>query len=146
MKTKPSGLAILLLASMPGVSLATDKVMHLPFNDVVVAATESGKLDGSVKFYLADTRPAGKVVVVSSITLNQNTSGFGKSDQVSCDSALQSALIGLQGDARKAGANAVVDIVSDFGNEYRDKQNYECHIGFVLSGVALKAKLAKVQP
>jgi uncharacterized protein YbjQ (UPF0145 family) len=146
MKMKLSSLAILLLASMPGISLATDKVVHLAFNNAVVAATQSGKLDGSVKFYLADIKPSGQVTVLNSVTIEKKTNAFGKQDQVTCDWALQSALISLQDDAKKAGANAVVDIVSDYDNEYRDSQNYECHIGFLMSGVVLKAKLAKVQP
>jgi hypothetical protein len=146
MKTKLSGLAILLLASMPGISLATDKVVHLAFNDAVVAATQSGKLDGSVKFYLADIKPEGQATVLKVVTIEKKTNAFGKQDQVSCDWALQSALISLQDDAKEVGANAVVDIVSDYDNEYRDNQKYECHVGFLMSGVVLKAKLAKLQP
>ena len=146
MKTKLSGLAILLLASMPGISLATDKVVHLAFNDAVVAATQSGKLDGSVKFYLGDIKPEGQATVLKIVTIEKKTNAFGKQDQVSCDWALQSALISLQDDAKEVGANAVVDIVSDYDNEYRDNQKYECHVGFLMSGVVLKAKLAKLQP
>lgn len=148
MKAKSLGLAALLLATLPGVSLAADKVVHLAFNNAVIAATQSGKLDGSVKFYLADTQPAGQVSVINdNVTTNRKTNAFGKSDQVTCDWALQSALISLQDDAKKAGANAVVDIVSNYDDKaYSDSQNYECHVGFLMSGVALKAKLAKVQP
>jgi uncharacterized protein YbjQ (UPF0145 family) len=146
MKTKFFGLAILLLASMPGVCLATDKVVHFTFNNAVVAATQSGKLDGSVKFYLADSKPAGQATVLKTVTIEKKTNAFGKQDQVTCDWALQSALISLQDEAKEAGANAVVDIVSDYDNEYRDNEKYECHVGFLMSGVVLKAKLAKVQP
>jgi uncharacterized protein YbjQ (UPF0145 family) len=146
MKTKLFGLAILLLASMPAISFATDKVVHLAFNNAVVAATQSGKLDGSVKFYLADIQPAGQATVLKTVTIEKKTNAFGKQDQVSCDWALQSALISLQDDAKEVGANAVVDIVSDYDNEYRDNEKYECHVGFLMSGVVLKAKLAKLQP
>ena len=58
---------------------------------------------------------------------------------------MQSVLIVLQNAAKSAGANAVVDIVSNYKNvPHNDPQNYECHVGFLMSGVALKAKLAKV--
>lgn len=146
MKTKLFALTILLFASMPGISRATDKVVHFAFNNAVVAATQSGKLDGSVKFYLADIKPAGQATVLKTITIEKKTNAFGKQDQVSCDWALQSALISLQDDAKEVGANAVVDIVSDYDNEYRDNEKYECHVGFLMSGVVLKAKLAKLQP
>jgi uncharacterized protein YbjQ (UPF0145 family) len=146
MKTKLFALTMLLLASMPGVTHATDKVVHFAFNNAVVAATQSGKLDGSVKFYLADIKPDGQATVLKTITVEKKTNAFGKQDQVSCDWALQSALISLQDDAKEVGANAVVDIISDYDNEYRDNEKYECHVGFLMSGVVLKAKLAKLQP
>jgi uncharacterized protein YbjQ (UPF0145 family) len=146
MKMRLPSLAILLLVSTPGISRATDKVVHLAFNNAVVAATQSGKLDGSVKFYLADIKPAGQATVLKTVTVEKKTNAFGKQDQVSCDWALQSALISLQGDAKEVGADAVVDIVSDYDNEYRDNEKYECHVGFLMSGVVLKAKLAKLQP
>jgi uncharacterized protein YbjQ (UPF0145 family) len=144
MKAKTLCLATLLLAA-PGLTFAADKIVHFPFQNAVAAATQSGKLDGTVKFYLADNKPNGQVTVMEEVMVNRKTNAFGKQDQVTCDWALQSVLIGLQDQAKRAGANAVVDIVSDYGNEYRDNQNYECHVGFLMSGVILKAKLAKVQ-
>ncbi|WP_426664584.1 excinuclease [Rhodanobacter aciditrophus] len=146
MNAKTLALAAL-LAALPVASHAADKVVHLAFDNAVKAATASGKLDGSVKFYLAGTAPAGKVTVVNdNVDITRKTNAFGKKDQVTCDWALQSALIALQADAKSSGANAVTDIVSDYnGSEYRDSQNYECHVGFLMSGVQLRAKLAKVQ-
>lgn len=145
MKAKTLGLMTLLLTSTPGFAFAADKIAHYPFENAVAAATQSGKLDGTVKFYLAGNLPVGQVTVVGQAEVNRKTNAFGKKDQPTCDWALQSALISLQDGAKKAGANAVVDIVSDYGNEYRNGQNYECHIGFLMSGVIMKGKLAKVQ-
>jgi hypothetical protein len=145
MKAKKVVLSILLFAA-PGLVLAADKVVHYPFADGVNAATKSGALDGTVKFYLAGNQPSGQVTIVNDdIEISRRTNAFGKGDQKSCDWVLQSVLIALQDDAKKAGANAVVEIVSNFGNVYSDPQNYECHVGFLMSGVVLKAKLAKVQ-
>jgi hypothetical protein len=147
MNAKTLGLAALLLAALPGAVLAADKTVHLAFGNAVTAATQSGKLDGSVKFYLAGDKPAGSVTVVNdNVTTHKKTNAFGKSSQATCDWALQSALITLQGAAKAAGANAVVDIVSvQNGQEYRDARNYECRVGFLMSDVDLKAKLAKVR-
>ena len=145
MKAKTLALSVLLFAA-PGLALAADKVVHYPFVNGVNAATESGKLDGTVKFYLAGNQPSGQVTIVNDdIEITRRTNAFWKADQKTCDWVLQSVLIALQDEAKKAGANAVVDIVSDFGNVYSDPQNYECHVGFLMSGVVLKAKLAKVQ-
>ena len=59
---------------------------------------------------------------------------------------MQSALIKLQNSAKAAGANAVVDVASNYKNkEYRDSSKYECHAGAIMAGVALKAKYASVK-
>lgn len=146
MKAKTLSLMLLLSVVAPGLALAADKIEHYPFANAIAAATQSGKLDGTVKFYLAGNQPNGQVtVVLRDVEINRKTNAFGKKDQPTCDWALQSALISLQDEAKRAGANAVVNVVSNYGNEYRDSQNYECHVGFLMSGVIMKGDLAKVQ-
>ncbi|WP_329740901.1 excinuclease [Dyella sp. A6] len=146
MNAKTLGLAALLIATLPTAVLAKDKTVHLAFEHAVQAGMQSGKLDGSVTFYLAGNTPHGRVSVVNdNITTHKKTNAFGKSDQTSCDWAMQSALISLQAAAKAAGANAVTDIVSvQNGQTYSDPKNYECRVGFLMSDVDLKAKLAKV--
>ena len=148
MKAKVIALILLAIATVPGISRAEDTVVNLSFQNTVAAATKAGKLDGSVKFYLAGNRPAGHMDVVNdNVTTSKKTNAFGKTSQKSCDWALQSALITLQGAAKQAGANAVVDIQSNYNNQpHSDPTNYECNKGSLMSGVALKGKLAKVQP
>ncbi|WP_233841445.1 excinuclease [Dyella sp. 2HG41-7] len=146
MKAKAQILIALMLA-IPCLASAKDKIEHYPFANAVAEATQSGKLDGTVKFYLAGNQPNGQVTVVKeNVSVNRKTNAFGKKDQPTCDWALQSALISLQAEAKEAGANAVVGIVSDYDQEYRDGEKYECHIGFLMSGVIMKGNLAKVQP
>jgi hypothetical protein len=146
MKAKALVFIALLFAVSPGFAFAKDKIEHYVFQNAVTAATESGKLDGTVKFYLAGNTPNGQITIVNDdIEVNRKTNAFGKRDEPTCNWALQSALISLQDEAKKVGANAVVDIVSNYDTEYRDNQNYECHVGFLMSGVIMKAKLAKVQ-
>ncbi|GGA37152.1 excinuclease [Dyella nitratireducens] len=143
---KANVLVAIALVCVPGLSYAGDKIVHFPFANAVAEATQSGKLDGTVKFYLAGNDPQGQVTVINSdVSVNRKTNAFGKADQKTCDWALQSALIALQDQAKAAGANAVVGIVSDYGSEYRDNEKYECHVGFLMSGVIMKGKLVKVQ-
>lgn len=147
MKAKVIALTLLAMAIAPGISHAEDTVVNLSFQNTVAAATKAGKLDGSVTFYLAGNQPSGHVNVVNdNVTTSKKTNAFGKSSQESCDWALQSALITLQSAAKQAGANAVIDIQSNYNNQpHSDPTNYECHKGFLMSGVALKGKLAKIQ-
>jgi hypothetical protein len=144
MKAKTLTLMLLLFVA-PGLACAGDTIVHYPFANAIAAATQSGNLDGTVKFYLAGNQPNGQVAIVGNTEVNRKTNAFWKGSQKVCDWALQSALIELQDRAKKAGANAVVNIVSDYGNEYRDSQNYECHVGMLMAGVIMKGDLAKVQ-
>ncbi|CDZ95558.1 MULTISPECIES: hypothetical protein [Pseudomonadaceae] len=137
--------AALVLCSLPGISQARDTTHYLPFDEAVAEATAAGRLDGSVKFYLAK-RPAGAQILRSGVTTSKKTNAFNKTDEAACSWALQSALIGLEKSAKAAGANAVVDIVSNYKHvEYKDSSKYECHAGAVMAGVALKANFAKVK-
>jgi uncharacterized protein YbjQ (UPF0145 family) len=142
---KASYLLAALLFALPAVSMAADKIVHLPIQAAIDGATKDGKLDGSVKFYLAGNRPAGKATVVNdNVTLSRKTNAFAKSDEETCNRVMQSVLIALQDDAKQAGANAVTDIVSNYNDVvYSDPNNYECHKGFLMSGVAVKGKFAK---
>ena len=59
---------------------------------------------------------------------------------------LQSALIHLQEAAKRQGANAVVNLVSNYQHkEYKSRDKYECHAGAIMAGVALKGDFAKVR-
>lgn len=138
--------ALCLGATLPGISQARDTALYLPFEAAVAEATAAGRLDGTVKFYL-NKKPAGPVSVVKpNVTTNQKTNAFNKSDEEACSWVLQSALIRMQDAAKAAGANAVVNLVSYYKkSEHRDSQNYECHAGAFVAGVALKGDLAKVK-
>jgi uncharacterized protein YbjQ (UPF0145 family) len=145
MNFKHLTLAGLCLALLPAVSQARDTTHFLPFQAAVDEATNAGRLDGSVRFYLAGKSPQSKVIR-SGVTTSQKTNAFNKTDEAACSWALQSALIRLQNAAKAAGANAVVDIVSNYKNvEYRDSEKYECHAGGVMAGVALKGNLANAR-
>jgi hypothetical protein len=147
MRLKQLAAATLLIAAvLPGISQARDTALYLPFDKVVAEAIKSGKIDGSVKFYLAGNTPAGKVTVVApAVVTNKKTNAFNKSDEVACEWVLQSALIALHDSAKQAGANAVTDITSFYKrNERKDASTYECHAGAIMAGVALKGDLAKV--
>jgi uncharacterized protein YbjQ (UPF0145 family) len=137
--------ALLTAALLPAISQARDTAHFLDFQSVVNEATQAGRLDGSVKFYLNKT-PAGAKIINANVTTSQKTNAFNKTDEEACRWVLQSALIKLQNSAKAAGANAVVDLASNYKNkEYRDSSKFECHAGAIMAGVALKGKYASVR-
>lgn len=138
-----AGAAVALAVAATGAQ-AADTIVHLPLQQAIDAATASGKLDGSVKFYLAGTGPKGKILQAGAVT-NKKSNAFAKKDEEVCAWTAQSALIQLQEAANKAGANAVTNIVSYFRkNEYTSKTDFECHVGAIMAGVALKGDLVRV--
>lgn len=141
---KLSGTLALSLACSAS-ALAADRSVHLPIQTVIAAAQAAGKIDGSVSFHLAGTGPKGKVLEAGVVT-NRKTNAFGKKDEEACEWVAQSAVIALHEAAKKAGANAVTNIVSYYRkNEYRSTTDYECHAGAVVAGVALRGDLATVK-
>ncbi|MCZ8387655.1 excinuclease [Achromobacter ruhlandii] len=136
-------LALSIACSAP--AQAADRTVFLPLQPAIEAAQAAGKIDGSVKFYLAGTGPKGKVLEAGVVT-NRKTNAFAKKDAEACLWVAQSAVIALHEAAKKAGANAVTNIVSYYRkNEYSSKTDYECHAGAMVAGVALRGDLAQVK-
>lgn len=145
MKMRHWIIAAACLSALPSVSQARDTTLFPDFQAAVQEATNAGRLDGSVKFYLAG-KPAGASIVKTGVTTSQKTNAFNKTDEGACSWALQSALIRFQNAAKAAGANAVVNIASNYKNiERKDAKTYECHAGAIMAGVALKGDLARVK-
>jgi hypothetical protein len=125
-------------------ALARDTVLNPPFDEAVEQAIKSGKIDGSVKFYLPGKAPDGGSVLRADAVTNKKTNGVGKSDQEGCQWALFSALITLQQAATNAGGNAVRNIVSFYKRKESSNPNtYECHAGSTVIGVTLKGDIVK---
>jgi len=138
--------AVLMAALFGTPALAADRSVYQPLQEAVQAAQASGKIDGSVKFFLADASPRGARVLRAGVVSNKKSNSFGRPDETACNWAAQSAVIAMHQAAKKAGANAVVNIVSYFRKqEYRDSTNYECHAGNVVAGVTLRGDLAKLK-
>jgi len=139
--------ALLLSLAMAGAAMARDTELHLPFQDVLDMSRAEQKLDGSVKFYLAGEKTPKLLSRKRTVIANKKTNGVGKEDELGCRWAALSALIEFQRQAKEAGANAVVDIVSYYKkDEFKSATEYECHGGALIIGVALKGTLAKIAP
>lgn len=126
-------------------ALARDTTLNLPLSEVINMPEAQGKLDGSVKFFLAGQKTPKVLERLSPDVSNRKTNGVGKSDEEGCRWAALSALIAFQDKAKSLGANAVVDIVSYYKkDETKSAVDYECHAGAVVVGVTLKGTYAKI--
>ncbi|MDE2406759.1 MAG: excinuclease ATPase subunit [Xanthomonadaceae bacterium] len=140
-----AALLLALVAAAP-VADARNSRLELPLQELVKSpqAREAG-IDGSVRFYLAG-QPVSVISRLGNATSNRKTNAANKSDEEACRWVALAVLKAMQEGAKQRGANAVVDIVSNYKkNEFRSSSNYECYAGAFVAGVALKGTYAKVK-
>ena len=142
-------LAVLLLA---GVSLsatmpahAADRKVMLPIADAMSAPETQEKLDSSIKYYFGNQKTPKVLKKLGKDASNKKTNAFGKSDEAACQWAFLSAMLSLEQRAKELGANAVVNIVSNYKKvEMSSETEYECHAGALMAGVALKGEFVRI--
>jgi uncharacterized protein YbjQ (UPF0145 family) len=137
--------AVFAFSLLPSAAQATN-LMYMPFETVLSDAIRAGRLDGSVKFYLAGNGPTANAQVLRyNVISDLRTNASNKSDRDACEWVLQSNLIKLQADAKRVGANAVINIVSYYDQHVRrDLNTYECRAGIYAARVALRGDLVRV--
>ncbi|WP_137937796.1 excinuclease ATPase subunit [Chitinivorax sp. B] len=133
------------LLSVTSFSYARDDALHLPIEAAMNSQNFKDKLDGSVKFYWGKQK-SPKVVEEFAVDIsNRKTNSVGKTPEEACQWALLAALQAFQDKAKTLGANAVINVVSYYKkNEFSSTNEYECHDGSIMSGVAIRGKLVKV--
>jgi len=133
-----------LVATMP--ALARNTPVTVTLQSVLDMPEAQGKLDGSVKFYLAGS-PTPKVIKkFGEDTSNAKTNAFNKSGEEACRWNALSALIKLQDKAKRDGANAVVEITSYSEKvQFTSPTDIQCSDGAFMAGIALKGTYATVK-
>ncbi|MBI3728159.1 MAG: excinuclease ATPase subunit [Burkholderiales bacterium] len=124
---------------------AADRKVMLPISGAMNANDAQSRLGDSVKFYFG--KQPGPVVLekLASDKTSQKTNAFGKSDEKACNWVFLSAMLQLQKRAKELGANAVVNIASNYDNvEYSSEAEFECHAGGIMAGVALKGDFVRI--
>jgi uncharacterized protein YbjQ (UPF0145 family) len=125
---------------------ARDTKHMLPIAAAMAANDAQNRLGDSVKFYFGDQTTPAVLERLGSDKTSQKTNSFGKSAETACNWAFLSAMLRLQERARELGANAVVNIVSNYKNvENSSATDFECHDGAMMTGVALKGDFVKIK-
>lgn len=135
-----------LVVACPSAQARETRVL-VPLQDVIDAGQAQGKLDGSVRFYLAGGESPMVERRFGEGVSNKKTNAANKSDRDACVWAALSVLIRFQQSAKNQGANAVVDMVSYYKkNTFSDPAQIECYAGAIMAGVAMKGSYAVVAP
>ena len=139
-------LATAVIAAMFSVSAhASDDKMMFPIAGGMSDSEAQAKLDPSIKFYFGDQLTPKVIAKLGADKTSQKTNAFAKSADKICNHAFLSALLALQKRAQELGANAVIHVVSNYNNiENSSPTDFECHVGGIIGGVALKLSLIHI--
>jgi len=125
---------------------AADSVHFLPIEAAMNSNDAKARLGDEIKFFFGDQPTPDIATRLGADKTSQKTNAFGKSAETSCNWVFLSAMLRLQARARELGADAVVNIVSNYKNvERSSRTEFECHEGAIMSGVALKADFVKLK-
>lgn len=126
---------------------AADTMLKFPIAGAMAANGAQGRLGESVKFYFAGQPTPPVLSKIITDKTSQRTNSFGKPAETACNWVFLSAMLALQKRAQEVGANAVVNIVSNFNNvEMASATEFECAEGAIMAGVALKGDFVKIAP
>jgi hypothetical protein len=124
---------------------AADRKVMLPISEALASSAADARLGDSVKFYFGKQQAPSPAKRLAVDQTSQKTNAFGKSDVTACNWVFLSAMRQLEKRARELGANAVINIVSNYRNiEFSSDTEFECHAGAIMAGVALKGEFVKV--
>lgn len=143
-----TAIGALILVASAGATLsasAADRKLTLPLAAAMAANDAQGRLGTSVSFYFGSQSTPAIVDKLVSDKTSQKANAFGKADEKVCEWAFLSAMLSLQKRAHQLGANAVVNIESNYGNvPFSSETQYECHVGAIMGGVALKGDFVRI--
>ena len=134
--------ALLLLLSADASARTT--ILHLDVADVLNNPEYASRLQG-VSFYFGNQPHPAPVNTYGEYRTNKKTNAFNKTDLEACQWVMLSALLTLRSRALDLGANAVVNIRSNFKGElFISETQYSCGVGAILAGVALIGDVVKI--
>jgi uncharacterized protein YbjQ (UPF0145 family) len=137
---------MLALVGAAAAAQARDTKLMLPLAAAMSDNGAQSRLGGTVKFYFGKQATPPVLERLSVDQTSQKTNSFGKTPETSCNWAFLSAMLRLQQRAHELGANAVINIVSNYKNvENSSETEFECHDGALMSGVALKGEFVKLK-
>lgn len=138
--------AVVLAAMLANVAVhAADNKVMLPIATAMAENNAQYRLGNSVKFFFGKqvTPPVLERIAVDKTSLKTNA--FGKTNEKACNWVFLSDMLQLQKRAKELGANAVINIVSNYENvEYSSETEFECHVGAIMAGVAFKGEFVRI--
>jgi uncharacterized protein YbjQ (UPF0145 family) len=136
---KHSKVAILsiLMTLIAGTASARNTIHQFSIAEFMENSSHSSRLQG-VGFYFGDQPHPAVSQSFGEYRTNKKTNAFNKDDKEACEWVFLSALLSLYERAQSLGANAVVNIRSNYKNNVvSSATEYTCGAGGLMAGVAL---------
>ena len=136
--------AILCLFIAPD-AMARNTIHQFSIQNVMNNPEFAPRLAG-VSFYFGTQQHPEAITTFGDDKTNKKTNSFNKTDQEACDWAMLSALLQLRSRAISLGANAVVNIQSNYKDDLvSSEMEYTCGAGGIMAGVALTGSFIKIE-
>ena len=135
------GLFIPLLLSLlliPSSVYARDDIGSYSIKEALDLEQSKEELGNDIKFFFGK-QAHGKILRNHGVVrTNKKTNAFGKSDLDACQWAFLSAMVTLRNSALTEGANAVINIQSNYKNDLTSSEDtFQCGAGAFVAGVSL---------
>ena len=126
-------------------ALARNTLHQYSITDVMQKPENIRKLEG-VSFYFGNGGHPSVKKNHGEFRTNKKTNAFNKSDLEACQWVMMSALLQLRTRAQSLGANAVINIKSNYkNNEVSSETEYTCGAGTTVAGVAFIGTVVELE-
>ncbi len=123
-------------------AIARNDVVEYTIAEALAIGKHKGVEIADVKMYFGDQAQPKILKNFGEFATNKKTNAIGKSDKFACQWVFLSALKQLALRTRLLGANTIVNIRSNYKHRiYSDKKHFQCGIGNIVAGVALKGEI-----
>ena len=128
---------VVILTFVAGEANAKEKIHQFSIADFMANPEHAQKLSG-VSFFFGDQAHPKIAREFGDDYTNPKTNAFAKNDAVACDWVMLSAMLALQRRAQQLGANAVINIRSNYKHKLvSSSTEYTCGAGAFVAGVSL---------
>lgn len=146
MKLRSLSISALLIILCAANASARDDIADYSIADALASEQARNILGTEIKFYFGDQSHSAITKNFSEYSTSRKTNGANKSDKEACEWVFLSVMKELRDKAKSVGANAVVNIRSNYRNNTTSSATtFKCGSGMLISGVALKGEVVTIE-
>lgn len=139
-------ITIIAISSCATGAFARDDIKDFSIAEALSSEQAKQILGSDIKFYFGAQSHGAVTKKFGEFGTNKKTNGVGKTDRQACEWAFLSAMKTLRERAQREGANAVVNIRSNYrSNMTSSLDTFKCGSGAVMSGVALLGDVVQLK-